>query len=106
MQLNHSQELRQYLFHCLSEECGEVVQVLGKIGRFGENDFHPKTGSIPNIELLSNELNDLFSIAAMLGWEPNLEANAAKVEKVLRYFEYAKKGGNHGNTGRESQSQG
>lgn len=42
----------------LTEECGEVLQVLGKIGRFGLYSRHPNGGPT-NAYLLMSELEDL-----------------------------------------------
>ena len=69
---------REYLFSCLSEESGEVVQAVGKIQRFGEHDFHEKTGNIENIELLRQEVNDLVAVAEMLGIVPERHRMEAK----------------------------
>lgn len=41
-----------------SEECGEVVHVLGKCLRFGLDDYHPKTGLL-NVDALMAEVADL-----------------------------------------------
>jgi NTP pyrophosphatase (non-canonical NTP hydrolase) len=44
----------------LIEECGEVLQVIGKLQRFGENPTDHKTGiKYDNIIDLLAELNDL-----------------------------------------------
>lgn len=45
----------------LMEECGEVVQVIGKILRHGYESYHPADPNGPtNRELLENELGDLW----------------------------------------------
>lgn len=44
--------------HRLSEECGEVVKVLGKIGRFGLDSRWPADGP-SNAEALLLEIEDL-----------------------------------------------
>jgi len=44
----------------LIEECGEVLQIIGKLHRFGENPTDPKTGTkYNNIIDLFVELDDL-----------------------------------------------
>lgn len=46
----------------LTEECGEVLQAAGKIGRFGwqqPNPDLPVDRQVPNHRLLRNELQDL-----------------------------------------------
>lgn len=51
-----------YYLICLMEECGEVSQVIGKSLRFGIDDHHPKTGDIPNRELLAQECGDILGV--------------------------------------------
>lgn len=98
---------RLYLFGALTEEAGEVSQCVGKILRFGEADFHPKTDNVPNIQLLHEELNDLFGVAMLLGWSPDQESVRLKQAKVEKYFKYAQNGGSRGaDTGGESKGQG
>lgn len=50
---------------CLShliEECGEVLQCIGKLDRFGETPTDPKTGiKYDNIAALLQEMDDLES---------------------------------------------
>lgn len=43
----------------LVEECGEVLQVVGKIGRFVIDNAHPDALNVTNRELLFYELCDL-----------------------------------------------
>lgn len=40
----------------LAEECGETIQVIGKILRHGYESFHPKDYATTNRTLLENEL--------------------------------------------------
>lgn len=84
-------ERQEHLLACLAEECGEVAQVVGKCLRFGVDDYHPKTGNVPNIELLRREFNDLVAVAEMLGIEPSREDMNAKQTKVAQYMTYAQK---------------
>jgi NTP pyrophosphatase (non-canonical NTP hydrolase) len=50
---------------CLIEEAGEMLQIVGKIGRHGYYSCHPNGGP-NNRELLERELGDLlYSIRAM-----------------------------------------
>ncbi len=42
----------------IAEECGEVVQALGKAGRFGLDGCDPRTG-ISNARAILDELADL-----------------------------------------------
>lgn len=46
----------------LSEECGEVIQVIGKIMRHGYNSWHPNSPNETNRDLLQKELEDLASV--------------------------------------------
>lgn len=47
----------------LSEECGEVVQMVGKILRHGYENYHPDDSfRTSNRTLLTKELVDVFSI--------------------------------------------
>ena len=50
----------------LAEECGEVIQVIGKILRHGYASFHPDRPHVFNNELLARELTDLFAVANMI----------------------------------------
>lgn len=49
----------------LAEECGEVIQIVGKILRHGYDSEHPITGK-GNRQLLQKELCDVFAVAAQL----------------------------------------
>lgn len=46
----------------LAEECGEVIQVIGKILRHGYDSYHPDRPHITNRELLQRELTDLAAV--------------------------------------------
>jgi len=50
----------------LAEECGEVIQVIGKILRHGYDSYHPADPSTTNRQLLGRELTDLLAVAASL----------------------------------------
>ena len=56
----------------LAEECGEVIQVIGKILRHGYDSYHPdQQGTKPelrftNRKALGAELCDLFSVADII----------------------------------------
>lgn len=67
-------------FGILSEECGEVVQVCGKIFRHGLDSTNPLTNE-SNKDLLEKELGDIFAAVALL--EQNNEVSTQKI------FEYA-----------------
>ena len=86
----------RHLLACLTEEAGEVSQLVGKCLRFGMEDFHPKTGNVPNQLLLDAELNDLIAVAKMLGFEPSTEQIEKKIKRVEKYIGYAKEKGFYG----------
>lgn len=46
----------------LSEECGELIQVIGKILRHGYESFHPDFPEISNRDLLRLEIIDVCAI--------------------------------------------
>ena len=51
----------------LAEECGEVIQVIGKIMRHGYDSYHPADPTTTtNRALLGRELTDLYAVAASL----------------------------------------
>jgi len=44
----------------LLEECGEVVQICGKILRHGEFSYHPGNPNVPNRQILEREIGDVI----------------------------------------------
>lgn len=50
------------LLAMLAEECGEVIQVVGKILRHGYESYHPDRPHITNHDLLAAELTDLSAV--------------------------------------------
>ena len=50
----------------LAEECGEVIQIVGKILRHGYDSRHPSDHTITNRGLLGRELTDLYAVASVL----------------------------------------
>ena len=65
------EERLNHLLACMTEEAGEVSQLVGKCQRFGIHDYHEKTGNIQNIELLKREYNEVVAVAELLGIERN-----------------------------------
>lgn len=45
----------------LSEECGEIIQVIGKIQRHGYASYHPNNPDVINRRLLEREIGDLLA---------------------------------------------
>jgi NTP pyrophosphatase (non-canonical NTP hydrolase) len=79
---------------CLAEECGEVIQVIGKIIRHGYEHSHVKYGDRTNRENLSMEIGDLLIAIQMLIDNKDLDeatiswsrtAKLAKINGALRY---------------------
>lgn len=55
------------LLAILSEECGEVVQIVGKILRHGLSSYHPsKPDGLDNRRMLEKELGDVRAATALL----------------------------------------
>lgn len=80
----------------LAEECGEVIQVVGKILRHGLNSTHPNDpGGPDNRDLLAKELGDVRAAVAILLWHgvvfEHRIANAehSKLERVGMYLHHA-----------------
>lgn len=49
----------------LAEECGEVVQIIGKILRHGYESTHPEGGPT-NREALAREVGDIFAVVEFM----------------------------------------
>lgn len=73
----------------LAEECGEIVQVVGKILRHGYQSHHPDDPETTNLSLLRKELGDLFAVLDLMEdeglSEARFEAVCALREQKLRY---------------------
>ena len=91
----------EYLLTCLSEECSEISQNVGKTLRFGINDRNILNPSGPtNKERLVEELNDLLAITEMLidcdilpaEWQNRLNIDTKK-SKVKKFMDYSIKQG-------------
>jgi len=74
----------------LSEECGEVIHIIGKILRHGLDSYHPKSGDINRI-LLEAELGDLTHAVARMCDAGDINPDTIEVfaeAKALRVGEY------------------
>lgn len=95
---NAEVSMSTYLNHCLAEECGEVIQVLGKIGRFGLYDTGPKKEE-NNLVELSKEIHDIIAVYEMFCAEQGEVAYIdrdmiiSKKVRVKKYIKYSKKQG-------------
>ena len=78
------------LLALLSEEGGEVVQIVGKILRHGLSSCHPD-GGLPNYRLLESEIGDLIAatrLIASAGMIDMVRVEDAADEKLRRVFKY------------------
>lgn len=79
----------------LAEECGELVQVIGKILRHGFDSRHPDTGR-PNYELFAREVGDVMAslriaeVQRLLSWGEVIRARDHKLMRVQQYLHHAK----------------
>ena len=92
---------QEYLLTCLSEECAEIIQVVGKTQRFGlDDDFLEESPR----KALQREYNDLLGVVELLmielykgdlGYQACVVRDMieAKKKKVLKYIEYSEKKG-------------
>lgn len=80
----------------LLEECGEVVQIIGKIMRHGFESHHP-AGGPPNRELLEDELGDVLAAITILGNAGDItgfqveQARLNKLGTVERYLHHQRR---------------
>lgn len=79
---------------CLLEECGEVLQVIGKIIRHGYEHSHPKYGDVTNRLNLTKEIGDLLLTIRMMIDNNDIDITTlndfqilkiAKINGALRY---------------------
>lgn len=57
----------------LAEECGEVIQVIGKILRHGYESHHPDTPDVSNRTLLNREVLDMNTIVQRMAITGDIE---------------------------------
>ena len=88
-----------YLLSCISEECGEIIQVIGKSQRFGLNDINPSK-QLSNKILLKLEIHDLITAYKMLLEELNenfeiedvlIQDKIKRIKKYMKYSEEVKR---------------
>lgn len=80
----------------LAEECGEVIQMIGKILRHGLDSYHPSDPAVSNRLLLTRELVDLEAVVrAMVRhgeiYDPQGQNTSAAWERKLRYAHHQEK---------------
>jgi hypothetical protein len=80
------------LLALLAEECGEVVQVIGKILRHGLESTHPNAAPIEtNRYLLQKECGDLWAAMDLLAANGVIDSKAVaqhSTYKLRRVFQY------------------
>ena len=75
----------------LAEECGEVIQAVAKINRWGPDSWY---NSVSNLEQLATELGDVLAMIDIavdqLGIDPKVvqEAATRKKSKLMKYSRY------------------
>lgn len=84
-----SKKKEDHLLACVSEECGEVVQMIGKAHRFGSQDYHPAT-LVQNWPAIQGEVHDVVAVYELLCMhmgtttEFSRDKLRAKQEKTVR----------------------
>lgn len=81
----------------LAEECGEVVQVIGKILRHGYESYHPKDlfngypkpGAETNRDLLANEVCDLLAVVQMMEADFNVGGGLDPDNAIAKKMRFA-----------------
>lgn len=89
----------EYLLTCLSEECAEAQQLVSKSLRFGLDSHYPQDNErVENYKKLKQEINDIYTIVAMLENEGVFGTNSvydvdivhSKHAKVKQFMEISK----------------
>lgn len=79
------------LLACLAEECGEVVQVIGKIMRHGYDDWSPLDASqTTNRANLERELGDLNAVCDRLRWAGDIQVSNVRKASDAKHTKLAK----------------
>lgn len=84
---NNLTEHERELFYITQEECGEVIQIISKILRFGFND------EFKNEERLTQEIGDLVACITLLyasGIVDKTEVELAVENKLLKLKRWSK----------------
>ena len=84
----------------LAEDCGEIIEVVGKILRHGYDSYHPKDkDKTTNRELLERELGDLSLVMTLLTLGDDIdyenvddyaEDKAERIDKYLHHNNFKK----------------
>jgi hypothetical protein len=71
------------VLQCLQEECAEVIQIASKISRFGAYSRNPEDpNSLSNIELLHQEIGDVYAVLEVLKNQTVLTIDDELIEKM------------------------
>ena len=73
----------------LAEECGEIIQVVGKILRHGYESYHPQNPHETNRDLLANEVCDLLAVVQMMDGDFNVGGGLDPDEAVAKKLRFA-----------------
>ena len=76
----------------LSEECAEVIQIIGKIMRHGYGSCHPESPGFTNRESLEEEVGDVHAVLHMMREAGDCEFPETSIwiaGRVRRKMEYA-----------------
>ena len=69
----------------LAEEAAEVVQVVGKILRYGYDSYHPDDPSMTNWKLLHEELLDVSAVLGEMNKRGDIKFQATEKEVAERW---------------------
>lgn len=74
----------------LIEECGEVIQICGKILRHGYESTHVHYNNIPNRKLLEKELNDVVKSINLMCYMKDIKNSEVSSDEIpdMRYFHF------------------
>lgn len=70
----------------LQEECGELIQAISKLLRFGPDESHPSRGSDNNFTVTIKEAGDVYCLLTLLFDEQQLRFYAKQKEEKLRVY--------------------
>ncbi len=75
--------LNEKYFPLVMEECGEVLQAIGKCQRFGIDHYWEREGAL-NYEVLANEIGGLLEVIDRLRLSPELieKGRQQKIERL------------------------
>ena len=75
-------KLNEAYFPLVMEECGEVLQAIGKCQRFGIEHLWARQDNKPNYVVLAHEIGGLIEVMRRLDIDPNLIAEGIEKKKA------------------------